>query len=111
MGIFDYREIRDAVARGSYRPKEVTAALGNVLHLPQPGSAFPAELPIGIGDGRFVDAYDAAVHESALIERSKLIAAGAKPRAGIVMPFVAEGDADAVIGEAPERLRIEDSAV
>src|SRR6185437_1477230 len=68
----------------------------------------PAERPavpaLGFGDRHVVDARVAHAHEPVLVELPVLVAAGAEPRAAVVVPLVREPDGDAVAGKGPDLL-------
>ena len=62
------------------------------------------EAAIFFGDHDVVDAGFAAAHQAVLVELPLLVAVGAVPLAGIVMPFVLKPNRNAVTVEAPEIL-------
>src|SRR6201991_2497952 len=55
-------------------------------------------------DGEIVDAGLAPPHQAALVEFPLLVAVGAMPLPGIVVPFILEAHRDAVLIERPEIL-------
>src|SRR4051812_20032047 len=55
-------------------------------------------------DRKIVDAGEALLHQAVLGELPVLIAIGAKPVAGIVVPFVSEAHGDPVVSERPQLL-------
>src|SRR2546426_531451 len=59
---------------------------------------------VGGGDWGVVDAGDAAAHESVGVEFPELIAVGAKPLAGVVVPFIFKRNGEAISVKSPERL-------
>src|SRR4029079_12222228 len=64
----------------------------------------PAEAPLAFLDGDIVDAGLAPAHQAVLVELPLLVAVGAMPLPGIVMPFILEAHRDAVLIERPEIL-------
>ena len=62
----------------------------------------PMIFAIVVADGQVVDAGDATAHVAVFVEFPVLIAVGAEPIAGIVMPFVGKSDGDAVCLKCPE---------
>src|SRR3954471_21898578 len=62
----------------------------------------PVVFPVGLADGKVVDAGDAAAHESVLVEFPVLIAIGAEPVAGVVVPLVGKTHGDAVAAKEPK---------
>src|SRR6186713_987997 len=67
----------------------------------RPAPCGPVILPLALLDGMVVDARDAALHEAVFIELPVLVAVGAEPLAGVVVPLVGEADGDAVFVERP----------
>src|SRR5262245_46947006 len=55
-------------------------------------------------DGQVVDAGETALHEALLVEFPILIAVGAEPVAGVIVPFIGETHGDAVAVKGPEFL-------
>src|SRR6185503_7270489 len=64
----------------------------------------PMVLALASGNGQIVDARDATLHESAIVELPVLVAVGAIPIARIVMPLVREPNGNAVALAGPEFL-------
>src|SRR5262245_3524455 len=64
----------------------------------------PMILPVRLGDGKVVDAGDASAHESVLIKFPVLVAVGAKPVAGVVVPLVSKPHCDAGAVKSPKFL-------
>src|SRR6266566_2227175 len=67
-------------------------------------STLPAELSLRFLDRQVVYAGEAAFHVAGLVKLPILIAVGAIPLAGIVVPFVFEPHGDAVVAERPQLL-------
>src|SRR5258705_11931591 len=64
----------------------------------------PVEAPFAILDGDIVDAGLAPPHQAVFVELPLLVAIGAMPLPGIVVPFILEAHGDAVLIERPEIL-------
>src|SRR3954465_10100830 len=64
----------------------------------------PAEAAVLLGNHDIVDAGFAAAHQAVLVELPLLVAIGAMPLPGIVMPLVLKTHRDAVLIEPPEVL-------
>src|SRR5215216_562613 len=64
----------------------------------------PVEAPLALLDGEIVDAGLAPPHQAVFVELPLLVAVGAMPLPGIVVPFVLEAHGDAVPIERPEVL-------
>src|SRR3954465_10700798 len=64
----------------------------------------PAEAAVLLGNHDIVDAGFAAAHQAVLVELPLLVAIGAMPLPGIVMPLVLKPHRDAVLIERPEIL-------
>src|ERR1051326_278187 len=63
---------------------------------------WPVEFALALGDRKVVDAGDAASHQTMLVELPILVAVGAEPVAGVVVPLVAKAHGDAVLAECPQ---------
>ena len=61
----------------------------------------PMEFAFGFLDRAVVDGGKAPLHQAVAGKLPVLVAIGAKPVSGIVVPFVSEADGDAVSGECP----------
>src|SRR5260370_42425521 len=64
----------------------------------------PTTFTICLRDRKIIDARVAAGHKAVLVEFPILIAVGAMPMIGIVVPFVCEAYRDAVPSERPQLL-------
>src|ERR1017187_1489810 len=64
----------------------------------------PVILPVGLGNGKVVDAGDAPPHKSVLVELPVLVAIGAKPIAGVVVPLVGKAHGNPVVAAGPKLL-------
>src|SRR5438034_959599 len=64
----------------------------------------PVEAPLALLDGDIVDAGLAPPHQAVLVELPLLVAVGAMPLPGIVVPFILKAHGDAVLIERPEIL-------
>src|SRR5215216_148061 len=64
----------------------------------------PVEAPLALLDGEIVDAGLAPPHQAVFVELPLLVAVGAMPLPGIVVPFILEAHGDAVLVERPEIL-------
>src|SRR3954471_21846025 len=64
----------------------------------------PVEAALAFLDGDIVDAGLAPPHQAVLVELPLLIAVGAMPLPGLVVPFILEAHGDAVLIERPEIL-------
>src|SRR4029079_795981 len=64
----------------------------------------PVEAPLALLDRDIVDAGLAPPHQAVFVELPLLVAVGAMPLPGIVVPFVLEAHGDAVLIEPPEIL-------
>src|SRR5262252_8617259 len=69
-----------------------------------PAAERPAELPLHFGDRQIVDAREAALHETFLVELPVLVSVAAEPGARVVMPLVGESHGDAIGGTGPQFL-------
>ena len=85
------------------RGSERTFAQPGNIRRPRAGGG-PAEAAILFGNLDIVDAGFAAAHQAVLVELPLLVAVGAMPLAGGIMPFVLEAHRDAVVVERPEIL-------
>ena len=72
-------------------------------------STLPAELSLRFLDRQVVYAGEAAFHVAGLVKLPILVAVGAIPLAGIVVPFVFEPHGDAVVAERPQVFLIRSS--
>src|SRR5215203_7326160 len=64
----------------------------------------PMEAAVAFLDGDIVDAGLAPPHQAVFVELPLLVAVGAVPLPGIVVPFILEAYGDAVLIERPEIL-------
>jgi hypothetical protein len=64
----------------------------------------PPETALAFADRHIIDAGFAAAHQAVLVEFPLLIAVGAEPLSGVVMPFVLETHGDEIAVERPEIL-------
>ena len=64
----------------------------------------PVELALAFGDRHVVDGGMAHGHQAVLVELPILVAIGAEPVAGVVVPFVGVAHGDAGVGVGPEFL-------
>src|ERR1700751_2040393 len=64
----------------------------------------PMILALGLLDRKVIDAGKASPHQAVLGELPVLVAVGAKPVAGIVVPFIGKAYRNPVLGEGPELL-------
>src|SRR5438105_12429886 len=55
-------------------------------------------------DRQIVDAGNAPAHQAVLVEFPVLVAVAAKPVAAVVVPFIGEAHADAVLPKSPDLL-------
>jgi len=60
------------------------------------------ELALVGPDRQIVDAGEAALHESVLVELPVLVAVGAEPLSRVVVPFIGKAHGDAVTGAGPK---------
>src|ERR1051325_397306 len=67
-----------------------------------PPAQGPVVFALACSHRQIVDARDATLHEPALIELPVLVAVGAIPVAGIVMPLVGETNCNAIALTGPE---------
>src|SRR5690348_12079094 len=70
----------------------------------RPASERPVVLAVRLADRQVVDAGDAPLHVALGVELPVLVAVGAEPVAGVVVPFVGEAHGDAVVVPRPELL-------
>ena len=59
---------------------------------------------LGLLDRQIVDRGKAPLHQPVVGKLPVLVAVGAKPVSGIVMPLISKANGDAVVGEGPELL-------
>src|SRR5258705_3957393 len=64
----------------------------------------PVEAPFALLDGDIIDAGLAPPHQAVFVELPLLVAVGAMPLPGLVVPFILETHSDAVLVERPEIL-------
>ena len=64
----------------------------------------PAEMPLGLCYGMFVDAGEARSHQTVGVEAPVLVAVGAEPVAAVVAVFVGEPHRDAVAAKVQSSL-------
>src|SRR4051794_469542 len=69
-----------------------------------PPTLRPVVEPVALGDAQVVDAGQSPAHQAVVVELPVLVAVGAEPVAGVVVPLVGEPDGDAVPGEHPQLL-------
>ena len=81
-----------------------TALTQSRRHPPAAGPSGPAEAAIFFRNRDIVDAGFAAAHQAVLVELPLLVAVGAMPLPGIVMPLVLKPHRDAIAVERPEIL-------
>src|SRR4051812_6070454 len=62
----------------------------------------PMKLAIGCVDWQIIDARKAPLHQTVLSKLPVLIAIGAKPIPGLVVPLIRKADGDAVVEKGPE---------
>src|SRR4051812_5943250 len=62
----------------------------------------PVVLAVGFGDGMFVDAGNAPLHQPVGVELPVLVAVGSEPEAVIVVILIGEAHGDAVAGAGPQ---------
>src|SRR5262245_16445375 len=70
----------------------------------RPPAERPKVLALARGDRQVVDARDAPLHESRLIELPVLVAVGPEPVARVVVPFIRKAHGDAIPVAGPELL-------
>src|SRR5260370_41793569 len=64
----------------------------------------PVVFALAVFDRQIVDAGDAQAHQAVLVEFPVLVAVAAKPVAAVVVPFIGEAHADAVLPKGPDLL-------
>src|SRR6185312_2909227 len=80
-------------------------ALTQSRHLRRPRARrWPVKAAVLFGNRDIVDAGFASAHQAVLVELPLLVAVGAMPLAGIVMPFILKAHGDAIVVERPEIL-------
>ena len=66
--------------------------------------AIPMVLALALLDRQIVDAGEAPLHQPICAKLPILVAVGAEPIGGIIMPFICETHGDSVAGETPKLL-------
>src|SRR5262249_61899072 len=100
------RHVRGAecVAQSAWRRRSETE-IGQSGMIRRPGAgAVPMILPVGGLDRQVVDRGVALAHQALLVEFPFLVAVGAEPVPGIVLPLIGEAHRDAVVLPGPELL-------
>src|SRR6478752_1987430 len=98
-------------ASSLHRPREsgddveLKRALTQSRHIRRPRARrWPVKAAVFFGNRDIVDAGFASAHQAVLVELPLLVAVGAMPLAGIVVPFILKAHGDAIVVERPEIL-------
>jgi hypothetical protein len=70
----------------------------------RPAPQWPVVFPLGLADRGVINAGDAEAHETVLVKFPILIAIGAEPVSGIIVPFVGKSHGDTIFAEGPKLL-------
>src|ERR1700742_2405867 len=78
--------------------------IGQPRMIRRAGTERPEVFAVSLFDREIVDAGDPAPHQAVFGKLPVLVAVGAKPAAGVVVPFVGEAHGNAIVRESPQLL-------